>query len=135
MTRRVDHRKGSRKALERRVDGLTEATDAVGRLVRAATMLTVNVTTLVLKVSALAAVVGGFWVVEPPAAGLPAACDDEILLHRHLSPTVAANELFWQAHPEVDRREILAHEEAFSQEWWVYYSKVVACRESGASSQ
>ncbi|MEM9505568.1 MAG: hypothetical protein AAGA01_16615 [Cyanobacteria bacterium P01_E01_bin.43] len=98
-------------------------------------MLTVNVTTLVLKVSALAAVVAGVVVVDQPPAGLSAACDDEILLLQHLSPTAAANELFWQAHPEVNRREILAHEEAFSQEWHVYYSEVMACRNSVSSSQ
>lgn len=44
--------------------------------------------------------------------------------------TKAANELFWQAHPELNRRPIAAGENAFASEWWAYYDVIDLCYRS-----
>ncbi|MEM1256561.1 MAG: hypothetical protein AAGI69_29335 [Cyanobacteria bacterium P01_H01_bin.21] len=107
---------------KRQVEALAGLASALVKLVSATTLLMV-------KVSAFAAVVTGTLVVDQRSAGLPLSCSEEVLIFKELSVTEAANELFWAAHPELNRRQILPGEKELSQEWWEYYREVEVCRQ------
>lgn len=85
--------------------------------------------------SGLAAVAGTILGVMSPPDKLPESCTDQIIALERMSDVQAANEIFWKAHPGLERRLILLHEKEFSEEWWGYQNDIQACRKALQESQ
>lgn len=139
MDKHLNSRKGSHKKPHKvhrytpatqYVGDLTELTDTLKCWITSTTALTVQVTVFAIKASALAAVITSILVTTQERMGLPTKCSDRILLLKELSITDAADELFWEAHPELGRRQIRDGEDTFSREWWTYYKQVETCRKA-----
>lgn len=76
----------------------------------------------------------GLWTEFVPDQRKPQPRDfchkERYLSENYTDFTKAANELFWQAHPELNRRPILADENAFASEWWTYYDVIDSCHKN-----
>lgn len=109
----------------------TQHTKLLTDFVNALSALVTASSGLVVQAAAAAVIITGTLVVNQQPAS-PPLCPDHILMLKDLSVFAAADELFWQAHPEVNRRKILKHEHEFSKEWQGYRKAVEACRQQAS---
>ena len=105
------------------IEKLTEGLNSLSNLFQASAFL-------ICQAAAAAAVFAGVLVSHQEPAG-PLISEQCLLIADQDSLVDTADELFWAAHPELNRRLIRKGEAEYEQEWWTYYKQAEECLKDG----